>query len=89
MYKVLVFILIISESLYSNSNLHDQILSAKAKVFPALVHIQPIKEIFASGEKHKVQVTGSGVIISADGYVVTNNHVAEKAQQDKLKSAKT
>jgi len=80
MYKVLVFILIISESLYSNSNLHDQILSAKAKVFPALVHIQPIKEIFASGEKHKVQVTGSGVIISADGYVVTNNHVAEKAR---------
>jgi serine protease Do len=54
---------------------------ARESVFPALVHIQPIKEYFTGGEKRKVQITGSGVIFTADGYVLTNNHVAEKAQR--------
>ena len=62
------------------ASLDKKILAAKEKVFPALVHIQPIKEVFAAGEKKKVQVTGSGVIFRADGYVLTNNHVAEKAR---------
>lgn len=57
----------------------EKIFNAKQKVFPALVHIQPVKELNTGGQTLKVQVTGSGVIISADGYVVTNNHVAEKA----------
>jgi len=63
----------------------DQTLlrNARDQVFPALVHIQPVKEFFFSGEKTKVQVTGSGIIIRPDGYVLTNSHVAEKARQVK------
>ena len=71
-------LLLFTVSLSAQDNFQDKILEAKTKVFPALVHIQPVKEYFSEGEKQKVQVTGSGVVISHDGYVVTNNHVAEK-----------
>ena len=64
-------------------NLQKQVLQARNKVLPALVHIEPVKEFFTSGKKVKVQVTGSGVIFSPEGYVLTNNHVAEKASQVK------
>lgn len=55
------------------------IATAKKRVFPALVFVKPIREEFGSGEKKRAEILGSGVIISAEGLVVTNHHVAEKA----------
>lgn len=55
------------------------VVRAKSKVAPALVHIQPVKEVFRRGERSEVIITGSGFIISPDGYVVTNEHVAGKS----------
>ena len=54
---------------------------AKRKVFPSLVFVRPVQEDLSAGEKRRVEVFGSGVIVSPDGYVVTNHHVAEKAKE--------
>lgn len=81
--KIKIFLLFILIACYhttsASDNLQSQILTAKNRVLPALVHIEPVKEVFSEGKRIKVQVTGSGIIFSEDGYILTNNHVAEKA----------
>jgi serine protease Do len=59
------------------------IQQAKEKVYPVIAYVKVIRETYERGLKQKQQVSGSGVIISPDGYVVTNYHVAEKATEIK------
>ncbi len=61
--------------------LQAQILRAKRKMLPALVHIVPVQEFFVGGERRKRLATGSGVIIRRDGYVLTNSHVIGKGEK--------
>lgn len=76
---ILVSILIVSG--VSASTVQEQIYFARDRVLPALVHIQPVVKNFNTGEMEKREVIGSGVIFHRDGYVVTNYHVAAKAER--------
>ncbi len=61
--------------------LQQDIYAARDKVLPALVHIQPVITDYRTGKMRKQSVVGSGVIFHPDGYVVTNYHVAGKAER--------
>ncbi len=48
-------------------------------VYPALVRIHVVSEEGDAGRMQKLRATGSGVIVSEDGYVLSNHHVAGRA----------
>ncbi len=54
---------------------------AVAKVYPSLVRIHVVRMEPSSGRMQKFQSGGSGVIISKQGHVITNHHVAGKASR--------
>ncbi|MEE8575857.1 MAG: trypsin-like peptidase domain-containing protein [candidate division Zixibacteria bacterium] len=62
-----------------DATFQEQIYAARDKVYPALVHIQPVIKDYNTGELKKQAQVGSGVIFHQDGYVLTNYHVAGKA----------
>ena len=50
-----------------------------ARVKPALVRIHVVESSVEDGRESRSEAFGSGAIISSDGYVVTNHHVAGDA----------
>lgn len=57
----------------SNNGMADFVVASKA-VMPAVVHIK-----IHFNQSTQYGASGSGVILSADGYIATNNHVIENA----------
>jgi len=55
-----------------------------ARVFPSIVRIEAIRLQPSDGRLTKAWVAGSGVIISDEGYVLTNCHVSEDADYYRL-----
>jgi len=66
------------------ADLQRQLYAARDRVLPALVNVQPVVRDFSSGQKEKQRVTGSGVVIGVEGYVVTNYHVAGQAEEGEI-----
>ncbi len=61
--------------------LHQAIEQAVGRVKPALVRIHVVSASYRDGRELKYQSSGSGAIISPDGYIVTNHHVAGHAKR--------
>lgn len=55
--------------------------SAKEKVFPAVVFIKCLREDMQGGRRVSQEVSGSGVLISAEGELLSNWHVVDKATE--------
>src|ERR1035441_2823245 len=52
---------------------------AVARVKPSLVRIQVVATQYYQGREVKYEASGSGVIITKEGHVITNHHVAGHA----------
>ncbi len=60
------------------------IIAVVDRVRPAVVNIDTVAQVQTFFGLFPQQGAGSGVIVSPDGYVLTNNHVVEGAQQIKV-----
>ncbi|MGE3109154.1 MAG: PDZ domain-containing protein [Phycisphaerales bacterium] len=58
-----------------SEDVRTQIAKARDAVFPALVHIEVVFVNHYGGKEVKNRASGSGTIISPEGYVLTNAHV--------------
>lgn len=63
----------------SLSNYSDTAIYAANKVLPSIVSVYVEYEVNYWGRTQKAAGQGSGVIISSDGYILTNNHVISSA----------
>lgn len=64
-------------------DLRAMIALARDRVFPSLVNIRVITVRYYGGKEHKGQSVGSGTIISPEGHVLTNFHVADNGKKYK------
>lgn len=67
-------------SLY-NSEFQQVVRQSSDRVFPAVVYLKVIREDLQGGKESAAAVTGSGVLISAEGELLTNFHVIDKARE--------
>ncbi len=56
-----------------------EVEKAIQSVYPALIQIKVVVTEYDEGRERKQQAAGSGVIISPEGYAVTNHHVVGRA----------
>ena len=72
----------------SLSNYSDTAVYAANKILPSIVGIKieynvtSMFSIFGNNQTSTATATGSGIIISDDGYILTNNHVVSSSEEE-------
>src|SRR5436189_346569 len=56
------------------------VVSAVARVAPAVVNIDVKQRVSARGGEHELSGNGSGFVITPDGFILTNSHVVHDAR---------
>jgi len=70
------------------SEIPDVVLSGKKLFAPLAVSGEPQTDVVAAlPDSDDLQASGSGFFVSADGYLVTNNHVVKNARRVKVKTS--
>jgi serine protease Do len=59
----------------------DAVVNVTEKVFPAVVRLDVAQELYSEGKRTLRRGIGSGVIIDAEGHILTNYHVAGRAAE--------
>jgi serine protease Do len=59
----------------------EAVVAVTEKVFPAVVRLDVVAEVYREGKRDRSPGIGSGVIIDAEGRVLTNYHVAGRASE--------
>ncbi len=77
-FLIILGMIVFSPIMGATTDERKQVDAAIARVKPALVRIYVVNVEYYDGREMKEQSAGSGVIISSDGYVVTNHHVVGK-----------
>lgn len=83
---------IINNDLVSLTNYSDTAVYAASKILPSIVGISvtynvttssPFYGMFGGGQSltSEAKASGSGIVISKDGYIVTNNHVVNSSSE--------
>jgi serine protease Do len=63
------------------ADLQQMVGGARDAVFPSLVHIQVNTVGYGGGQERKGRSIGSGVIFTAQGHVLTNQHVVKQGRR--------
>ena len=64
-------------SAYFGTATPHAVVAVTNRIFPAVVRLDVAQEIYAEGKRTLRRGIGSGVIVSPEGYVLTNNHVVD------------
>lgn len=59
----------------------EAVVAVTAEIFPAVVRLDVAQEIYSDGKRTLRRGIGSGVIIDAEGRILTNYHVAGRAAE--------
>ena len=62
-------------------DLQDKIRQLRPNILPETVYIHVIGRNYEAGKSANASWTGSGVVISSDGYVASNHHVLDQARR--------